>query len=166
MKMWNIFEKFIDIIINIFGKVAWVLVFYCMIFGVIEVFMRYVMNSPTLWISTTVQCAMVLLACFAGVYSYGHNAFVKLDLFYANFSERKKAAVDIITAIFAFMFLYIIVTKGYDAAILSIKMNQVTPTAIPIPIYLIKPFIPVAGIVIFMIAIKNFVNDIDRKSVV
>ncbi len=160
MKFWSITERTIDMIAQIMGKIGWVLLLYCMILGVTDVFLRYVLNSPSLWISTTVQVAMVLMACVGGVYALNDDAFVKLDLFYANFTPRKKAICDIITVVFTFLFLSVLIWKGTTAALLSIKLKQVTPTSIPIPIYPLKVFIPISGAIMMLVVIKKLVNDI------
>lgn len=160
MKIWAVIEKGIDLISEVFGRIGWLLLLYVMLFGVTDVFLRYVLNSPSLWIATTLQVAMVLMACVGGVYALNDEAFVKLDLFYANFSDRKKAICDIITVVFTFMFLIVLVWKGSQAAMMSVKMNQVTPTSIPIPIYPIKIFIPIAGVVMLLVVLKKLVNDI------
>lgn len=160
MKAWNAIERMIDFIANAMGKVGWALIMYLMIFGVTDVFLRYVLNSPSLWISTTLQFAMVLLACVGGIYSLNDNAFVKLDLFYANFSPKKKAVCDMITVVFTFLFLTVLIWKGYQAAKISIMLNQVTPTAVPIPIYPLKIFFPITGVIMLLIVIRKLVNDI------
>jgi TRAP-type mannitol/chloroaromatic compound transport system permease small subunit len=160
MKMWSLYEKGVDLIANIMGKIGWFLILYCMIFGVTDVFLRYVLNAPSLWISTTVQAAMVLMACVGGVYALNENAFVKLDLFYANFSPRKKAVCDIITSIFTFLFLSVLIWKGISAAQMSIMLKQETPTGIPIPIYPIKTFIPISATCVLLVVIKKLGNDI------
>ncbi len=160
MKIWNQTEKIIDAIAELMGRIGWILILYCMLFGVTDVFLRYVLNRPSLWISTTVQFAMVLTACVGGIYALNDNAFVKLDLFYANFSKRKKAICDVITVVYTGMFLGVLVWKGHTAAMLSWKMKQVTPTSIPIPIYPLKIFIPIAGIIMILVVFKKLVRDI------
>lgn len=160
MKFWNMTEKVIDFIAEVMGRIGWVLLLYCMIFGVSDVFLRYVLNKPSLWISTTVQIAMVLMACVGGIYALNDDNFVKLDLFYANFSARKKAICDIITVVFTVMFLSVLIWKGSSAAMLSLKMKQVTPTSIPFPIYPIKIFIPISAIIMLAVVFKKFVNDV------
>lgn len=160
MKLWSMIEKAIDFIAESMGRIGWVLILYCMFFGVTDVFLRYVLNAPSLWISSTLQIAMVLTACVGGVYALNDNAFVKLDLFYANFSPRKKAICDIITVFYTGLFLGVLIWKGTTAAILSVKMNQVTPTSIPIPIYPLKIFIPISGVFMALVVIKKLVHDI------
>jgi TRAP-type mannitol/chloroaromatic compound transport system permease small subunit len=142
------------------GRIGWILILYCMAFGVSDVFLRYAMNQPSQWIGTTLQAAMVLLACAGGVYSLQHDSFVKLDLFYASARDRTKAILDILTAPFAILFLIILIWKGYGAAALSAKLNQFTPTAVPIPIYPIKSAIPLTGCLILLIVLKKFLRDV------
>ena len=159
MKIWSMTEKVIDFIAEVMGRIGWVLILYLMIFGVSDVFLRYVLNAPSLWISATLQVAMVLLACVGGVYALNDNAFVKLDLFYANFSPKKKAVCDLITVVYTALFLGVLIWKGTTAALLSVKMNQMTPTSIPIPIYPLKIFIPIAAVFMLLVVIKKVVND-------
>ena len=160
MKVWTAIERTIDVVAETMGRVGWVLILYCTIFGVTDVFLRYILNSPSLWISTTLQFAMVLLACVGGIYALNDNAFVKLDLFYAKFSPKKRAVCDIITVVFTFLFLAVLIWKGYQAAMLSVKLKQVTPTSVPIPIYPLKIFFPVTGVIMLMIVIRKLVHDI------
>ncbi|PID44057.1 MAG: hypothetical protein CR981_01675 [Proteobacteria bacterium] len=160
MKAWNMIEKVIDLIADFFGRTGWLLLMYCMIMGITDVFLRYIMNSPSLWISTTVQVAMVMIACVGGVYALNDNAFVKLDLFYTNFSDRTKALCDIITVVFTFMFLFVLVWKGWQAGMMSLKMKQMTPTSVPIPIYPLKIFIPISAVIMVLVVLKKLINDI------
>lgn len=145
---------------EVMGRFGWFLVLYCMVFGVSDVFLRYALNAPSQWIGTTLQAAMVLLACAGGVYALQHDSFVKLDLFYANASTRSKAILDVLTAPFAVLFLGALIWKGYEAASLSLMLNQHTPTSIPIPIYPIKFAIPVSGALVLLIVIKHFIRDL------
>ena len=160
MRFWRGYEWLIDGVAELLGRIGWVLILYLMILGVTDVFLRYVLNAPSMWIGTTLQAAMVMIACVGGVYALKHEAFVKLDLFYANASTRTKAVLDVITASFTFLFLTVLIWKGMDAALMSIRLNQVTPTAIPIPIYPIKTAIPIAAFIILLVVIKQFVRNV------
>lgn len=145
---------------EVMGRIGWFLILYCMVFGVADVFLRYALNAPSQWIGTTLQAAMVLLACAGGVYALQHDSFVKLDLFYANASTRKKAFLDVLTAPFAILFLVVLIWKGYEAASLSLMLNQHTPTSIPIPIYPIKFAIPIAGGLVLLVFVKYLIRDL------
>lgn len=160
MKLWRGVERLIDAITEVLGRIGWLLILYCMIFGVTDVFLRYALNAPSQWIGTTLQAAMVLIACTGGAYALKYDAFVKLDLFYANASTRTKAVLDVLTAPFTLLFLGVLIWKGIDAALLSIKFKQVTPTAVPIPIYPIKSIIPMAAAIVLLVVVKQLVRDV------
>lgn len=156
----TILDKLTHRIAEIMGLLGSILILYCMIFGVTDVFLRYALDSASQWIGASIQAAMVLIACMGGAYALKHESFIKLDLFYANFSARTKAICDILTSFLTFAFLGVLIWKGIDAAIMSIKFNQTTPTAVPIPIYPVKTIIPLAASVVLLIAIKQFTQDV------
>ncbi|MFZ5945675.1 MAG: TRAP transporter small permease subunit [Bacillota bacterium] len=160
MKFWSKVGQLIDFMAESLGKVGWLLVIYCMSFGLYDVIMRYFFNSPSLWIGVTIQYAMVLLACVSGAYALKNDAFVKLDVFYANFSPRTKAICDIATYALTFMYLYVLIFKGVQAAQASFATKQVTPTAVPIPLYHLKAIIPVGAFCVLLVATKKLVIDI------
>lgn len=153
-------ERLIDGLSEFAGMIGWLLVLYCMIFGVTDVFLRYLLNQPSLWIGTTVQATMVLMACVGGIYALKHDSFVKLDIFYANASDRTKAILDVLTASFTFLFLYVLITRGIDAAAQSYRLNQMTPTAVPLPLGPIKSAIPIGATVVLLLVVRKFIRDI------
>lgn len=160
MKPLRALDWLIDGIAEAMGRVGWLLLLYCMIFGVTDVFLRYALNMPSQWINVTMQAAMVLLACMGGAYALKYDAFVKLDVFYANASRRRKAVLDVLTAGFSILFLVVLIWKGYDAAMLSFRLNQMTPTAVRIPLAPIKTAIPLAAAVVLVMVIRQVIRDI------
>jgi len=160
MMVWRRFERSVDVLAEAMGIVGWVLVLYCMIFGVTDVFLRYVLNDASLWISTTIQAAMVLLACVGGIYALKQDSFVRLDVIYAGLTRRTRAICDLITSAFTFLFVGALIWKGWDAAMLSVMLDQHTPTAIPIPIYPIKIFIPITAVIVLLVVIRQLGNDV------
>ncbi|MFD1362416.1 TRAP transporter small permease subunit [Lentibacillus salinarum] len=160
MRIWGKVELTIDSISEWLGRIGWLLILYALFFGLFDVIMRYFFNEPSLWISTTIQYSMVLLACVSGAYSLNTDSFVKVDLFYEKFSPRTKAICDVITFAFAFLYLYVLVTKGIEAASASFATKETTPTAVSIPLYHLKAAIPIGAFCVLLVAIKKFVHDI------
>jgi len=158
--IWHWSGRQIDLMSEVLGWIGWVLILYCMCLGITDVFLRYVLNAPSMWIGTSIQAALVLIACVGGAYALNHGAFVKLDLFYDGASPRNKAILDLMTAPFTLLFLGVLIWKGIDAALLSIKLNQVTPTGVPLPIYPIKSAIPIAAAAVLLVVLKQLAIDI------
>ncbi|MFQ6121502.1 MAG: TRAP transporter small permease subunit [Dehalococcoidales bacterium] len=160
MKVWNKAGQAIDFTNEWLGRVGWLLILYMMSFGLYDVIMRYLFNSPSLWIWLTLQFAMVALACVGGGYALLYGAFVKLDLIYGRLPPRVKAILDILTFVFTFLYCYVLIWKGIEAAHASFVMRQMTPTAIRLPLYHLKSLIPLGASALLLVAIKKFVLDV------
>lgn len=160
MKAWNKIGQGIESVNEWGGRIGWFLILYLMSFGLYDVIMRYLFDRPSLWIWLTLQFAMVTLACVAGGYALLHGAFVKLDILYGRFSPRVKAILDIFTFAFTFLYCYVLIWKGIEAAHASIAMHQMTPTAIRMPVYWVKTLIPLGAFLVLLVAMKKFVFDI------
>jgi TRAP-type mannitol/chloroaromatic compound transport system permease small subunit len=160
MKVWDKAELAVDGISEIMGRIGWMIVLYAMFFGLTDVILRYVFSSPSLWISSTIQYSMVLLACVSGPYALNNGQFVKLDVFYEHFSDRGKAISDVVTFILTFLYLYVLITKGFNLAFASLGRMEMTPTAIPIPLYHLKFMIPIGATLTMLVALKKFGIDI------
>jgi len=160
MKVWSKTGQIIDSTNEWMGRFGWLLILYMMSFGLYDVIMRYLFNKPSLWIWLTLQFAMVALACVGGGYALRYGAFVKLDIFYGRFSPRGKAILDIFTFAFTFLYCFILIWKGIEAANASFAMRQMTPTAIRMPLYHLKSLIPLGAFALLLVASKKFALDI------
>ena len=158
--LWNRTAWTINAISELMGRIGWMIVLYAMTLGLIDVALRYIFHTPSMWISVTIQYSMVLLACVSGPYALNNGSFVKLDVFYENFSDRTKAIVDTITSVLTFLYLYVLITKGFDLAMSSLSRNEMTPTAVKIPLYHLKFVIPIAAIITMLVALKKLGFDL------
>jgi len=160
MKVWNKLEQTLESTNEWLGKACWIVIFYLMCMGVYDVLMRYLFNSPSLWIWLTLQYAMVTLACLGGGYALQKGAFVKLDLIYGRLSTRTKAILDIITFSFTLLYSFVLVWKGIEAANTAWSIHQMTSTAIRLPLYHLKSLIPLGGLLVMFVAIRKLVMDV------
>lgn len=55
MRLLSGLGRILDGIAEAMGGAGMLLILYCMSFGVSDVFMRYVLNAPSLWIGTTIH---------------------------------------------------------------------------------------------------------------
>ena len=161
MKVWNKIGQGIESVNEWGGRIGWFLILYLMSFGLYDVIMRYLFDRPSLWIWLTLQFAMVTLACVAGGYALLHGAFVKLDILYGRFSPRGKAIADVVTFVFIFLYCGVLVWKGIEQAHWAAVMRQMTPSEpIRLPLYYIKPLIPIGAFFVLLVAIRKFISDV------
>lgn len=78
-----------------------------------EVVARYFFDSPTNWAHESMFLMFGMMYILSGAYGYLHGAHVRVDLFYARFSGRVKAAVDIMTFPFFAIFALALMWTGW-----------------------------------------------------
>lgn len=89
----------------------WFIVFMILAI-VIEVFMRYALNDPTLWAYETSM--MLGAALYAVGYSYTEKqrSHVRVDVLYHTYSDRQKAISDAILGVIFFLPVILFTTYG------------------------------------------------------
>ena len=95
---------------------------------------------------------------------------VNVDLFYGNFSKKKKAAVDIATSFLFFSFMIVLLPNAYDMASQSICMAEGVPpwckwevdelAVWKAPLWPSKWMIVVAAILLFLQGLVKFAGDV------
>ena len=117
-------------------------------FGVsYEVFVRYVLNNPTIWAYDLSYNMYGALFVMAGAYTLGRNAHVRGDVVYRLLSPRTQATIDLVLFIFFFFPGILALTfAGYRYAGESWHYHEVSVySPADIPIYPLKTLIPLAG---------------------
>lgn len=146
------FIRFADLLSAWFGKAfAWLIIL--MAFGVgYEVFVRYVLNSPTVWALDVSFMMYGTLFMMAGAYTLSKDGHVRGDFLYRTWSPRTQAKVDL-TLYFLFFFpgVLALILAGWKYAARSWGYGEVSinsPTGIPI--YQYKSVIVAAGVLLLI----------------
>ncbi|WP_114394466.1 TRAP transporter small permease subunit [Oleisolibacter albus] len=117
-----------------------------------EVFMRYVLGSPTSWAYDTSTMLYGALFMMCGAYLLARNGHVRGDFLYKQWRPRTQAAVDLaLYLLFFFPAALTLVYSGYGFAKLSWMMNEhsaFTPDGPPV--YPFKTLIPLAGLLLLV----------------
>ena len=80
--------------------------------------------TPTLWTLEMAQFAMVAYYMIGGPYAIQMGSNVRMDLFYGEWSERRKAGVDALTVLFLITYLAILLWGGIDSTAYSLGHFQ------------------------------------------
>ena len=75
---------------------------------------------PSLWTLEMAQFAMVAYYILGGPYSIQMGSNVRMDLFYGNWSPRRKAAVDAVTVFFLMFYLGVLLYGGLGSLAYSL----------------------------------------------
>ncbi len=85
---------------------------------------------PSLWTLEMAQFVMVGYYILGGPYSIQMGSNVRMDLLYGGWSNRRKAAVDIVTVMFLLFYLCVLLWGGIDSTMYSFQYGgERSPTA-------------------------------------
>jgi TRAP-type mannitol/chloroaromatic compound transport system permease small subunit len=113
----------------------------------IEVFKRYILNSPTAWIFDADAMLYGTLFMMCGAYTLAQDGHVRGDFLYTNMKPRTQAALDLVLYFLFFLpGIVALVYAGYGYAADSWRIGEHSNvTAEGPPIYPFKMIIPLAG---------------------
>ena len=140
--------------------VAWlVLVLFLLL--LLDVVMRYVAGSPIQWSQQLSRLLFGVYAIIGGGYLLARREHVNVDLFYASFSRRRQAAVDIATSFLFFFFVIILLRESWSLAADSVARWEIDHLAIwKAPLWPSKSLIVVAAALLLLQGIVKLAADI------
>jgi TRAP-type mannitol/chloroaromatic compound transport system permease small subunit len=117
-----------------------------------EVFMRYVLNSPTAWAFDMSYMMYGALFMMSGAYAVSRNSHVRGDFLYRKWSNRTQAKVDLtLYLIFFFPAIFAMVFTGsqYGFESMRILESSVNSPA-GVPVWPLKMVIFVTGVTLLI----------------
>jgi TRAP-type mannitol/chloroaromatic compound transport system permease small subunit len=134
------------------GKTAAWLIVALMTVVCVEVFKRYILNTPTAWIFDLDNMLYGTLFMLAGAYTLAQNAHVRGDFLYGSMRPRMQAGLDLVLYIVFFIpGIAALIYSGYVFASESWAIGEHSNvTAEGPPVYQFKAMIPVAGVLVML----------------
>lgn len=144
--------EFINKIIKVIGtSSAWLNVILVLLLC-IDVSMRYLLNLSFNWVIELEWHIFGLIFLLNSAYTYQKDKHVRVDIFYHDFSDKKKALVNLFGNIF-FLLPWCIIAihtcTKYAANSFYIKENSPNPGGLP-AMYIIKSFM-VLGFILLLL---------------
>ena len=125
-----------------------------------EVFVRYVLDNPTVWAYDVSYNMYGALFFMAGAYTLARNGHVRADVFYRLLRPRVQAGIDLVLY-FAFFFPGVIALMyaGWEYASESWRYHEVSVySPSDIPIFPLKTLIPAGGVMLFIQGLAEVVR--------
>jgi len=154
-------HRFIEKLNNVLIAIAAAVLAMIMFLTAVDVFMRYLFNSPVSGSFELVEFMMAILVPFGIVYCGMQKAHVAVDLVHEKLSKRLQALLDVITTSLTLIFMGLIGWKSIEY-IFEVKSTGLTSAVLHIPSW---PFIlPVAiGMAAFMLVSIVHLIDFIKK---
>ena len=130
-----------------------------------EVIMRYLFNSPTIWVNEVSRFLQIWATYLALTYSFHKKDFIRITVIYDRLNENGKKILDFISFIFILIFSSFVVYYGWLIAYDSLKVGRTSSTILDVPSFLTELAIPlcfaflVLRVILEVITyIRNFVR--------
>ena len=107
-----------------------------------EVIMRYLFNSPTIWVNEVSRFLQIWATYLALTYSFHKNDFIRITVVYDRLNENGKKILDFISFIFILIFSSFVVYFGWLIAYDSLKVGRTSSTILDVPSFLTELAIP------------------------
>jgi TRAP-type mannitol/chloroaromatic compound transport system permease small subunit len=117
---------------------------------------------PSLWTLETAQFLMVVYFMLGGPYSLQLGSNVRMDLFYAGWSDRTRAAVDAITVLALIFYLGVLLYGGWQSTAYALEYGERSRTAWRPYMAPIKICMCAALVLMILQATALFLKDIAR----
>lgn len=149
-----------DAINRIIGKFAMYLIFAMMGILLFSAISRTFFNVPHIWAIEMAQFTMAAYYLLGGAFSMILGAHVRMDVFYGQWSPKRRAITDAITVFCLIFYLGVLLVGGLSSTLYSLEYGQRNYSSWGPPIAPIK-IIMVIGITMMLLqAISSFFKDI------
>ncbi len=124
-----------------------------------EVIMRYVFNMPTIWVHEASYLLFGMQYLLAGAYTLLHGGHVRVDVIYDKLPRRGQVGLDIITAIFFFIFAGALLGTSWDFFYSSYNMNETSIETWQIQYWPIKFMMLLGAFLILLAGLSKLIKD-------
>lgn len=125
-----------------------------------EVFVRYVLSSPTTWAFDFSYIIYGALFLMAGAYTLSRNGHVRGDVLYRLWKPRTQALMDLVLYVLFFLpavaaFIY----AGWNYAEMSIRFREVSIfSPAGVPVFPLKTLVPITGVLLMLQGIAEIIR--------
>ena len=117
---------------------------------------------PSLWTLEMAQFAMVAYYMLGGPYSIQLGSNVRMDLFYGDWSDRKKAWFDAFTVFLLIFYLGVLLYGGLESTSYSLQYSERSSTAWRPILWPIKVTMCLSIFLMILQALSEFFKDVAR----
>lgn len=127
------FIRLIDAVSEIAGRVAAWMFFAIGLFITFEVFMRYVLISPTIWVDEISRIFQVWAAFLAISYVLKHKSHIIIDVTFRDPDSVRRKVIDSFALMVVIFFCLVVVKLGWDIWLKSTLAGHTTDSFLAVP---------------------------------
>lgn len=159
--VWNVIRTIDRFTAAVMAVVALLLI--PMILGnVVEVFMRYVLDEPTVWAADVTVMTFGTFFMLGSAYTMLKGAHVRTDIFWDRYSDRTKGLIDSISYLFLFLpVMALLFFISIDDFAYAYSINERSSLSLWRPImWPFRAVIPLAALLMFVQGISELLKSL------
>lgn len=151
---------FIDATNEWSGKIVCYLIVGAIIVLLYEIFVRYLFNSPTNWAHEVSRHFYGAYFMLGAGYALYHRMHVRTDVILRCLSPRVQSVVEVVTSLFFFYCVGLLLWKGGEMAWSSVlRQETTTGTVFRSPVWPVKLAIPIGAFLLLMQGVAKVIRD-------
>lgn len=128
-----------------------------------EIFMRFVLRSPTFWITETVGFCIILGVFFSLAYCVKEKSLVKVDFITAKLSGRASFILELAASSLSFLFCAILIWQGVEMVHRSYLMGD-TSQQLEVPLWIAYCALPIGAFLLTLQFIYSTKNNLLKEA--
>lgn len=155
----RIYDRILNVIINITGVVAGLLVLFTGFMIVYEVICRSIFNAPTEWVME-ISTYCVVVAGFLGMgVAYAGKKHIHVDILISRLSPKARCYIEFGTAFIGAFYSLIFMQQSWEMAMFSLEINNCAPTTLSTPLWIPQISMPIGLLVLLLQIIRTILVD-------
>lgn len=156
----RLYVKYVTAINKVVGVFAMYLIFAMMGILLFAAISRSFFNTPHIWAMEMAQFTMASYYLIGGGFSLLIGAHVRMDVFYGEWSPKRKAITDAFTSVCLIFYLGVLIAGGISSTKYTIMYNQHSYSAWEPPLAPIKVIMLIGISLMLLQSIASFFQDI------
>lgn len=127
-----------------------------------DVAMRYLFNSPTVWVFEVSIYLVIAATCLSFAYALLEKAHVRVDFISVHLKGRTAIILEILTSLLAILYCVVVGWEGCKMVSNSYHIKQVSPTLLKVPLFIPHSLIPL-GFAILIFQFIRYLKDLIKS---
>ncbi len=150
MKLLKKATNIFDGTVNLLALLAAVILILVMLSVIYEVFMRYFLNAPTIWVQEYTEFSLLFITFLGATWLLKRGGHVRMDIVLTRLTPRTQTVVNIITSFLGAIVFLIIAWYGVDATWQAFTAGARRSSLLETPTFVIIFIIPVGSFLFFI----------------
>ncbi len=161
-KAIRLYVRSVDWFNRIVGRLVMYLIFAMGGILLYSAISRSVFNMPLIWIVEMAQFTLAAYYLLGGSYSMQMGSHVRMDLVYARWQPKTRAAMDVFTVLFLIFYLVILLLGGLSSTQYALEYGQKNYSSWAPPLAPIKIIMTFGIFMMLLQAISMFFKDLAK----